>query len=214
MVLIFWALTPVASAIFNISIVPVNVSVNVTTNAQFTTPLQQENKLNGNVLNAAYAGLWLNASLPGFVTNDAAFMPFSIPHFLEESNLDNQTLTAPTTRFFTNLSCIPASVTTSEGCSPAYVDDSFYYVENGRGCKVPIYADDDDAVRVRAIPTYQSWYSSEWSDSGLDQSGCSCPQQFNNTSVSKVTSKAVVYSTVYKYIPNVSTIRQQSRASA
>ena len=181
MVLVFWALTPVAAALFNTTFSQQTLPITVANTARPVSSDETQGVLNGNIFNAAYAAKWLNTSLPGFVTPDAAYFPFTATQPLRDRNGSRSTVTAPTTRVFTNLTCTLPTITDSSGCSDAFVDPSFYYLDNGRGCKVPVYAYTADTNLTNTVLEYQSWHSSEWSDMGLDQAGCSCTAEFNST---------------------------------
>lgn len=126
MLLVFWILTPLQSAIFNTATVKRSISVpmmNTTSLAAFGT---QSSILNSNFLNKAYAISWLGESLPPFTTSDFALLPFGPENKIPLST-NAATWSTTVDTYSTSLSCNPAKVT---------LTPLGYTFSNGQGCSV------------------------------------------------------------------------------
>ena len=180
MVLVFWALTPLTAAIFSLETISKTQPIQVSSSSSLVPVSEQGNKLNGNLFNAVYAVLWLNASLPPFTTREFALLPFSEDDDGSWYDSRKATITAPTTQYFTDLECSPALPADATGCQDWAVDSAFYLVSNGKGCKTSIYAHGGDYSKNGSLVSYHPWYSSVWTDTGLQTGGCTCPAEFAN----------------------------------
>ena len=144
MVFVFWGLTPITGAIFNADVMTRNILTDVVPCSQIVPLSEQLSRLDGNVFNEAYSIPWRNMSLPPFTTRDSAFLSFNFSQDMSAVDPGNGTLTAPTTRYFTNITCTAGSLTDSSGCVSSgdphtdTLSSPHYVVENGQGCKVPI----------------------------------------------------------------------------
>jgi len=75
---IFWSVTPIASAIFTKSEIKRTVLSVATTTAGLRPLNGQFSALNANFVMTAYEPLWLGQDLPAFTTAAAAIAPFDI----------------------------------------------------------------------------------------------------------------------------------------
>jgi hypothetical protein len=131
MVLIFWAVTPLQSAIFGTQSITITNQVSITESQQFVTLEQQLNVLDASVLNDAYAMTWLGQPLPPFTTTDRAFIPFQ-PVDVDSTPLPHETWTTTATAVSTDLDCWPAVTNKSARVQTMY---TFY---NGRSCTAQV----------------------------------------------------------------------------
>lgn len=129
MVLVFWAVTPLQSGIFNVASTSISRTVSVSPPARLLPLLAQAGVLGGNVLNAAYGVTWLGQALPPFTTREFALAPVAWQAL--ESAGQNTSLLTNTTLYRAELNCFaPASVK-----FPTGETDGTLEVDDGEGCK-------------------------------------------------------------------------------
>ncbi|KAG4440593.1 hypothetical protein IFR05_003910 [Cadophora sp. M221] len=126
MLVVFWAITPLQSAIFNTGTVTRSKVVSMATTATLVSVDRQASVLNANFLNAAYAISWLGQSLPPFTNANYTVLPFG-PISRFQHSLPSETWTATRVAFSTSISCSPATVE---------VTKLGYTFSNGKGCSV------------------------------------------------------------------------------
>ena len=128
MVVIFWVLTPLQSAIFATRLRTIDTHQNIRT----ISPLNQTNLLTSSFINTAYTVTWLNETIPGFVTQDHAYavQPFALD---DRYRSEFTHWTAPTTVYWAKFACTPASHSVSMGNDP-----EFYTFVDETGCIVQI----------------------------------------------------------------------------
>jgi hypothetical protein len=170
MLIIFWIITPLQSAVFNIATVTRSVETNMTTTGQLVPLNTQTNVLNANFLNTAYGISWLNQSLPPFSTPQYTVFPFQ-PERLRQFTTHTETWETVTDAFGTWLSCTPANITlTPVG----------YTFNNGKGCIASEIGLDDTRV---SSSSYLLDYIGYFNDANVDNalSTGDCPPEFSNT---------------------------------
>ena len=127
MLIVFWVITPLQSAIFNTGSVIRVRSTWMGTSTSLIPIKTQASALNANFLNIAYGISWLGQKLPPFTTSE-----FAIPSFRPTSDISSllptETWTTEATAFVTNLTCSPAKTILTE---------LTYTFDNGNGCIVP-----------------------------------------------------------------------------
>jgi len=172
MLMVFWIITPLQSAIFNIGIVTRSTPVQMTYSSVLPDIDQQTSKLNVNFLNTAYGVTWLAQRLPAFTTMEYATIPFrpSSETSLKPSSLE--TWTGYVETYSTSLNCTPATVTKQ----PVY-----YTFDNNRGCVVP----EIDLMLSQTELEYQfavqyiGYYADEHVDWSLKNPQCSSEHSNN-----------------------------------
>lgn len=129
LVLIFWGITPLQSAIFGER--PVVITSNISVNApSVLAPVEdQAIEFTPLILNQAYAISWFGQEFPPFTTADYALLPV-LPQQDAEPAPD-KSWTAETTKLSTELNCWPANIT---GTSDWRVNK----MDNGRGCSFDV----------------------------------------------------------------------------
>lgn len=129
LVLIFWGITPLQSAIFGER--PVILTSNITVNApSVLAPVEdQAVEFTPLILNQAYAISWFGQEFPHFTTDDYALLPVFPQHDAEPA--PNKSWTAETTKLSTELDCWPANITKT-------ADWRVNNVDNGRGCSYEV----------------------------------------------------------------------------
>jgi hypothetical protein len=126
MMLIFWAVTPLQSAIFGTQAVSVSRDVLATDTAALASLAQQLYALDASILNSAYAITWLKQPFPDFTTSSHAYIPFQ-PVDQGSEVLPDEMWIAETTALSTDLECWPALVNKTD------TPHTFTF-DNGRGC--------------------------------------------------------------------------------
>lgn len=171
-VAIFWAVTPLQSAIFSVDTISRTRLVPVTVSDSLIPLEQQANKLNTGFLNDGYSVLWLGQDLPPFTTKDFALAPLKLPEYQPVTGL-NKTITYPTKRYETSLNCYPpASMKTTQ--------DTEITADNGRGCvaeKVVDWYERSMAIPFRAY--YIGYFDDPHASYSLAMGGC--PKNASNT---------------------------------
>jgi hypothetical protein len=170
MMIVFWAITPLQSAILGTGTVMRTERVRISQRSGLVPVEQQEALLDPRVLNTGYAVGWLGQPFPPFMTADYAVLPFWVDDDAAPDKVSSS-LTASTTMLSTELHCWTAEVfpTTPE------VTNTFHFL-NGQGCNTSI------ALNTFKDPKmlYVGYYSSPYSDFSLGSSG-SCPESSNAT---------------------------------
>ena len=111
MLFVFWAVTPLQSAIFNIGPVTRSVSSLMITSSTLIPLDQQSNNLDISILNVAYAISWLGQRLPPFTTSQYAAVPFQpLQGIGSQTGLPSEIWTTSANIFSTSLLCSPARV--------------------------------------------------------------------------------------------------------
>lgn len=187
---IFWSVTPIASAIFTKSEIK-RTFVSVATTTAGLRPLNNQfSVLNADFMMTAYEHLWLGQDLPAFTTAGVAIAPFHIEPNIYPPLL-NESWTAATNMYSTTLSCKPAITTKGNDAT-----DQGY--DNGRGCVV-----DSGVIGFEESSPfaglYIGYYSDQHTDYALSQSGCAAP---NNSH----TFLAIWASNLRSQIPNITAL--------
>ncbi len=168
MLLVFWAITPLQSAIFNTSTVTRSTETNMVTSAHLVPLGQQAESLSTEFQNTAYGIAWVNQTMPAFTTLSHTVLPFK-PAEERPNMLPSETWTTNVDALSTSLSCTPAIVeATPKG----------YTFSNGRGCSVPgldIFLNGDGEFLVN----YIGYYDSAYLDWALQNPNCSA--EFSST---------------------------------
>jgi hypothetical protein len=129
MVLVFWAVTPLQSGIFNVAPITISRNVSVTSPARLLPLPSQAAILGSNVPNAAYGVTWLGQKLPPFTRREFALAPFSWHGWERQGS--NASVTANTVLYRGDLDCfVPASVAVPQGAGQGGLE-----VDDGKGCK-------------------------------------------------------------------------------
>ena len=163
--IIFWAITPLASSVFATTKIDRVRTFNATTTARLLPLESQYSALTTGFMMTAYGSVWLDQELPAFTTKEGTILPFettSPEHFA----LLNKTFTTTTTMYSTSLNCKPATV--ANGTSGVNYSD-------GNGCTallgMPLSPD--------ATALYIGWYMTYSIDYALSGMGCSS-KDFSN----------------------------------
>ena len=127
MLMVFWIITPLQSAIFNTGSVVRSRSTMMGTSTNLIPIQSQTNTLNANFLNTAYGISWLGQKLPSYATAEYSVLPFR-PLTDASSALPTETWSTTANAYSTNLTCSPANTT---------LDGLTYTFDNGNGCLVP-----------------------------------------------------------------------------
>ncbi|KAK0375095.1 hypothetical protein CLIM01_07556 [Colletotrichum limetticola] len=158
MVIIFWLITPLQSAILGTGPVNIQRFMNTTTSQKTVLSSDQPPILDQSILNEGYAITWLNQSLPPFTTPDYTLLPFTANTEREHTPTTNWT--GSTTKFWTQLECWPGEI--SHHGSP---QKRTYDFINGRGCNasdIDVYGSTTGVRPYKML--YVGYQNSAWAD--------------------------------------------------
>ncbi|KAH8177244.1 hypothetical protein LIA77_02326 [Sarocladium implicatum] len=159
MMVVFWLITPLQSAILGTSVITVTEPGRVYMRSRLTPVAEQADKLGTQFLHSGYAVGWLNQSMPSFSTENESYLPFYVNY--TKSSPSNSTWTAFTTRFSTELECEPAKET-------GRLPDGSTYITNDRGCNATV----DLNTGANYTMLYIGYHQSPYSDYALKSPNC------------------------------------------
>ncbi|KAF6817267.1 hypothetical protein CSOJ01_02449, partial [Colletotrichum sojae] len=171
MVIIFWLVTPLLSAVFGIGSVIVQRTVNTSPVAALRPALEQGPMMDVSILNEGYAQTWLNQPSPPFTTSEYTLLPFTAES--KTTQVSSANWTAPMTKYWTELQCWPAQASMNGPASKQSYD-----FLNGRGCnasEVDVYGDNLNTLPYKML--YIGYHSSDWADYWL---GMTCSKTSAN----------------------------------
>ncbi|KAG5660657.1 hypothetical protein KAF25_003263 [Fusarium avenaceum] len=154
MVMVFWLLTPLQSALLGTQVVTQTQLTNITHRSQLIPVEQQLARLDPEVLNNGYAVGWLGQPFPPFTTSKYALLPFYTGESPAPANVTTN-LTAETTKLSTELDCWPAEL--EQDGDPKRLSWNFL---NGQGCNT--------TVSMRRGINYTMYYMGYYSDAHAD----------------------------------------------
>jgi hypothetical protein len=170
MVMVFWIITPLQSAIFNTGTITHSTVTEMGTSASLVPIDQQEDFLNAKFLNTAYGITWLNQRLPPFAGNDFAVLPFHPSQSHDRSILSStETWSTWADAFSTSLMCSPAKVLLES-------TGSSYTFDNGKGCSVPQISFTETSEDFLLL--YIGYFDNAQVDWALQNPDC--PTEFSN----------------------------------
>ena len=164
MVIIFWLVTPLVSAIFTLA----NVTSTSVGDASLQSALppvgKQHLDLTSSFMMSAYRQMWMNEASPPFTTKEGALLPFTLDSSSgkashSDNNLGhilsaNDTWTAATMMYTTSIECSPAKVVGKES-------DIRY--DNGKGCVT-----NPGSIGAGTSNKYKALYIGYWMDQHID----------------------------------------------
>lgn len=128
MMIVFWAITPLQSAIFSSSSITKIASAPMAISHTLMPVSLQAKGLTTGFLRTAYGVLWLGQPLPAFTTRESALTPFETQHIAKDMG-QNVTWSSSTIQYTTDLACHPAAWETNHTSGDLTFD-------NGKGCQV------------------------------------------------------------------------------
>ncbi|RDW62552.1 hypothetical protein BP5796_10854 [Coleophoma crateriformis] len=170
MLLVFWAITPLQSAIFNTGTVTRTIETTMADTGRLLSLEAQTSGLNANFLNTGYGISWLNQTLPSFTTANSAMLPFSPANDSGPSS-SSEVWTTTTDVYSTNLTCWPAIVT-QQTPYPGYTFD------NGKGCILSDVVLASTTGTDRYMLNYIGYYNNPVLDWALQNPNCTL--EFSN----------------------------------
>lgn len=166
MVLIFWLVTPMQSAIFGTGLIMSTRALQLQHSTSFLPSIEQGMVLDQSVLNEGYAITWLNQPLPEFTAPNYTVMPFQEPKSSVHPASSNWTDVS--TRYWTDLECWPANFTRQgEKARQTFIFD------NGKGCNVreiSPYGSPDGSVPYKMM--YIGYQNSAYATYYLENENC------------------------------------------
>jgi hypothetical protein len=172
---IFWAVTPIQSAILTIGTVSRTRQTSMIATGFLLPTHIQRNALNANFLNAAFAISWLGEKLPPYTTREFALQPFTpVESPVEMSS--TMTWAASTLAYSTAITCKPANVTLQGR------DAGPYRIDSGDGCTVDLAlpsASDDFGEKF--VVQYIQYWNNAQDDWALENPKCNRHMQINSS---------------------------------
>lgn len=168
MVLIFWVITPLQSAILGTGPVDVRRQVDISATEALRPASEHFGLMDVTILNEGYAQTWLNQRLPPYTTSEYTLLPFDTKSQAIQGSSTNWT--GSTTKFWTQLNCWPAEVHMNG--APRKHNHDFL---NGRGCnasEIDSYGTFDNELPYQML--YIGYPYSSWVDYYL---GATCSKQ-------------------------------------
>lgn len=168
MLLVFWVITPLQSAIFNTGVTTRSLSAAMGTSSSLMPLESQSSGLNANFLNTAYGISWLGQKLPPFTTSQVAFRPFQLVQ-QPGAFLPTETWVTTADSYSTSLNCTPAGVLS---------EPLGYTFTNGRGCSISGVTLADTLGLANYMILYVGYYDDPHSDWALQNPNCTA--EFSN----------------------------------
>ncbi|KAF4986741.1 hypothetical protein FDECE_15799 [Fusarium decemcellulare] len=169
MIIVFWAITPLQSALLGTGIVKQTDSTAIGIRSELVPVSEHKTLLDPEFLNTGYAVGWLGQSFPPFTTSKYALLPYYTANNSAPPKVESN-VTAVTTKLSTELNCWPAEVH-QDGPK---AKGSFFFL-NGQGCNTTVFF----GVLSRRRMFYIGYYSDAYSDFYLSNS--ECPKTANST---------------------------------
>jgi hypothetical protein len=168
MMLIFWVITPLQSAVFGTGPVAIEQSLAFLSPVSLMPVSRQAAVLDQSVLNSAFAVTWLNQSYPPFVTAEYALLPFRSSSSNPQLGLRTN-WTGVTTQLTTDLQCWPARISANGPKAKGTLD-----FDNGRGCNASeISPYNSRTGRFPYRMMYIGYQNSAWANYFLASPTCS-----------------------------------------
>ncbi|KAG8529855.1 uncharacterized protein KY384_005336 [Bacidia gigantensis] len=158
---LFWAVTPLVSAVFATASIKSGRTAAVTTSSALPPVEDQASQLTNRFLSSAYKHVWFDEPIPPFTTREAAFLPFDL-HKPAASLYENATWTAKTSKYSTSLICKPPKISN---------DSEIPKFDNGEGCVV----ETQPAAYEGLTALYIGYWTSKFTDFSLSGMGCPSP---------------------------------------
>lgn len=169
MVVVFWALTPLQSALLGTDIVRQTDATTIGIRSQLVPVARHESILDPQFLNTGYAVGWLGQPFPAFTTSKYALLPFYTQNNTAPLKVESN-ITAVTTKLSTELSCWPA-----EKFPDGPREKTSFFFLNGQGCNTSVGFGATSHMGMFYIGYYTSPYSS------FCLSNPNCPRTPNST---------------------------------
>ncbi|CZS99632.1 uncharacterized protein RCO7_07940 [Rhynchosporium graminicola] len=163
MILIFWVITPLQSAIFNTGTVTRLIASDMGTSAGLVPLASQTTLLNVNFLNTAYGISWLQQQVPQFTTPNFAMFPFQ-PVVTSSSTPSDESWSTDADIYSTSLICTPAEV---------LIEPKGYKFSNGRGCSVSQVVLATTTFDTQYMVSYIGYHGNAVLDWSLNNPNCS-----------------------------------------
>lgn len=166
MMLVFWVITPLQSAILGTGVVQRTSAMTIITRSQLIPVSEQKAKIAPELLTRGYSIGWLNQTCPQFMTPEYVLLPYYVDGDpAPEKSQANWTAT--TTKLSVDLVCRSANISRrGSTLNPTY------YYSDGQGCEMKI----DLPYAYNGNTTYKleyvGYYGSAYSDYALAYESC------------------------------------------
>jgi hypothetical protein len=163
MMMVFWIVTPVQSAIFTVTTVTRNRVFDMQTTNGLMDIGSQVLAIGEALHSTAYSVLWLGQKLPSYTTREYALLPFE-PIGAESASGINEIWKASAVAYSVNISCSPAITT---------IHNSRYIFDNGNGCKSNLMSlPDANLQNASYLVHYMGYFHDAGTDYGLQGPNC------------------------------------------
>ena len=152
MLLIFWVVTPLQSAIIVSDIRNISHIASTSHYPALIPISEQSSTLDMDFMNKAYSILWLGAPVPAFTTRQMALTPYNVTS-TEAASLSEATLTAETDAYWTELECKAAMITPKPSVEMDGAS-SYFNFSNGGDCNATFIVDNEGGGTDQAILFY------------------------------------------------------------
>ncbi|RKL04184.1 hypothetical protein BFJ68_g11167 [Fusarium oxysporum] len=168
MVIVFWALTPLQSALLGTGIIKQTDMTSLVNRSQLLPVAEHVEVLDPEFLNTGYAIGWLGQQFPAFTTAGYALLPFypdTSPKLasFRKSTTVSPNITAETTKLWTELNCWPAEIARIG----VRHQEQFSFL-NGQGCN----ATAGFGARNETRMFYIGYFTSPYSDFQIANPNC------------------------------------------
>ncbi|KAF3022980.1 hypothetical protein E8E14_009900 [Neopestalotiopsis sp. 37M] len=168
-VIIFWVITPLQSAIFGTGTAELTQAALLTASGGLIPVEEQAGLIDVSVLNGAFATIWLNQTYPQSLTAEVATLPIQALEIPQGASSANWT--GWTWQLSTELKCWPAIQRNGTSALLTAPDDTAMVLDNGQGCTVPKAF----AVQLSGVPyviRYIGWFDNARLDFHLASKTC------------------------------------------
>ena len=144
MMVVFWSITPLQSAVIATKVQSRHISVPVISSSPLLNPVDPYLAINSNIFISAYGVIWLGSQLPSFVTQNFALQPVELDDSYKSVGV---TWEVPTISYSSDLNCSAAR-------SDQYTDpmgNRYYRFQNDQGCQEVIT---DQLLRLQSGGQY------------------------------------------------------------
>lgn len=162
MVMVFWLLTPLQSALLGTEVVPQIRNASIGIRSQLLPVEQQVLHIDPEFLNNGYAVGWLGQPFPPFMTSKYALLPFHVNGSQAPSGVKTN-WTAETTKLSTELDCWPADIYKQQ-----LRPDTGREFLDGKGCNATLYMQTGSNFSMY----YVGYYSNPYADYYLGSPHC------------------------------------------
>lgn len=198
--LVTWGIVPIQAGIFSSETIHLSATLSFEQSTGYVPAYEQSEKLDGRYIYSSHGIIWLNETLPTYMTRDYALAPFRPQEAAERLSNDHRTWTSSTTLYSLDMNCETPGVKVQDEeqwssgftWSPTTVQSSQWVSSNGCGYPTSYYSpignetigpnsmlDNHSAYDTKEFGSiYIGHYATEWAEYYLESY---CPKTANHT---------------------------------